>query len=192
LGTKQELVNTAVHLFTTQGFDSTTTAELAFATGITEPVIYYYFKNKEDLFTYILIKTFDIYFSRLDALDKPSQTQFEKIANLIRFHFRFVKDFPQETFMIVTACPAKLRESGHVCASKVEEQRVRLTNYISECLRQGIKTNEFRKVPIKATTGFLLASVNGLLRRRSLKLDKIKGLEKATIEFCKKALSKGH
>ncbi len=43
-------------------------------------------------------------------------------------------------------------------------------------------------VQIKATTGLIIAMLNGLLRRRSLKQEKIRDLEKVTIEFCKNVL----
>ena len=123
MGKKQDLLKTAVSLFSSQGFDSTTTAEIAAAAGVTEPVIYYYFKNKEDLFATILIRTFDEYFSRLNALETPTRTQFEKITRLIRMHFKFIEDFPEETYIIISACPAKLRASGQVCAKHIEDQR---------------------------------------------------------------------
>lgn len=185
---KQDLIKAATTLFAAQGFDATTTAEIAAAAGVTEPVIYHYFKNKEGLFADILINIFNDYFSRLEKLERQNKTQLDKIKNLIRLHFRFVDEFPEESYLILSACPAKLQDSGHVCAARIEDQRIRLTRYISTCLREGIRTGEFNRVPVKATAGFLLATVNGLLRCRSLKLDQIKGLEKATVAFCRRSL----
>ncbi len=190
MSAKQDLINTVIPLFASQGFDATTTFEIAKAAGVTEPVIYYHFKNKEGLFTYILLETFTEYFSRLDAIEIETTTQFEKIEHLINFHFKFIDDFPDQIYIIVTACPAKLRDSGHTCVQQVENQRLRLTKYISECLKKGIEKGEFNNVDVEATTGFILAAVNGLLRRRSLKLDKIAGLKEATIAFCRRGLVK--
>ena len=174
MGKKQDLLKAAVQCFSKQGFDGTTTLEIAKAAHVTEPVIYYHFKNKDGLFTYILDKTFSEYFSRLDALDNNTSTQFEKIKNLIDLHFTFVDEFPDETYIITSACPAKLRDSEHVCTKHVEAQRQRLTNYISDCLKKGIETGEFDSIPTEATSGLIIAMVNGLLRRRSLKLDGIR------------------
>jgi len=187
---KQDLLTAAIPLFAAQGYDATTTFEIAKETGVTEPVIYYYFKSKDGLFIHILVETFKEYFSRLDALEKPTPTQFEKIENLIDLHFRFVDDFPDETYMIVSACPGKLKDSAHICARYIEEQRQRLTTYISDCLEKGIKNGEFVAVPIEATTGLIIAMINGLLRRRSLKLDQIQNLKETTVEFCRRSLVK--
>ncbi len=187
---KQDLLKAAVQLFSKQGFDGTTTLEIAEAAHVTEPVIYYHFKNKDGLFTHILDKTFSEYFSRLDALEKDTQTQFEKIKNLIDLHFTFVDEFPDETSIITSAYPAKLRDSEHICTRHIEAQRQRLTNYISDCLKKGIETGEFGSLPTEATSGLIIAMVNGLLRRRSLKLDGIQGLKETTVEFCRRSLAK--
>jgi AcrR family transcriptional regulator len=188
VGKKQDVQTVAVQLFSKQGFDGTTTLEIAETAHVTEPVVYYHFKNKDGLFTHILLSTFSEYFDRLDKLENNTPTQFEKIENLIDLHFRFVDDFPDETYIILSACPAKLRDSARICAQQIEEQRMRLTDYISLCLIAGIDHKEFTPVPLEATTGLIVAMVNGLLRRRSLKLNGIQGLKETTIEFCRRSL----
>lgn len=47
---RQQLLDTAATLFAERGFAGTTTAELARAAGVTEPIIYRHFKSKKDLF----------------------------------------------------------------------------------------------------------------------------------------------
>jgi len=131
---KQDLLIAAIPLFASQGYDATTTFEIAKAAGITEPVIYYHFKNKDGLFTHILNSTFADYFARLEDLEKSIPTQFEKIENLIDIQFRFVDEFPEETYLIASPCPGKLKDSAHICARYIEDQRQRLTVYISGCL----------------------------------------------------------
>ena len=60
--------------------------------------------------------------------------------------------------------------------------------YMTNCLEAGIKSGEFKTVPVVATTGILLSIINGLLKRRSLQLDHIDGLLEATVEFCRRSL----
>jgi AcrR family transcriptional regulator len=188
VGKKQDLLKSAVELFSKQGFDGTTTFEIAETAHVTEPVIYYHFKNKGGLFTHILVSTFTEYFSRLDKLENHTPTQFEKIENLIDLHFQFVNEFPEETYIILSACPTKLKDSAHICAQQIEKQRQHLTEFISDCLKIGIDRNEFIPVLIEATTGLIIAMVNGLLRRRSLKLDGMRGLKETTVDFCRRSL----
>ena len=102
MGKKQDLLTAAVKLFSQQGFDATTTLEIAEAANVTEPVIYYHFKNKDGLFTHILVSIFAEYFARLDKLENNTSTQFEKIENLIELHFRFVDDLKPITMRILS------------------------------------------------------------------------------------------
>lgn len=187
---KQDIIRHATRLFAAQGFDGTTTLKIALEAGVTEPLIYYHFKGKEDLFTSILNGTFREYFKRLAAIDSDATCQFDKIERLIDLHFRFLDEFPDETYLIVSACPSRLQESAHICARLIEEQRVSLTRFISNCLDQGIADGEFHTMPVDATTGMIIAMVNGLMRRRSLKLDELKGLQDATVAFCMRSLVK--
>ena len=92
-------------------------------------------------------------------------------------------DYPEETYIIVSACPAKLRHTAHICAQYIEQQRRRLAEFITKCLEDGVNSGKFHPVPIEATTGYILASVNGLLRRQGLGLDQIDGLREATVDF---------
>ena len=45
MGKKIDIVRTASHLFVTQGFDGTTTAQIAREANATEPLIFYHFKG---------------------------------------------------------------------------------------------------------------------------------------------------
>jgi len=185
---KKALVDAAVKLFATNGFDATSTASIAQYAGVTEPLIHYHFKSKDGLFTHILETIFATYFDRFDALPEKTPTEFDKLVNLIRFHFRFAEDYPDETYIVISACPAKLQDAAHVCAQYVSTQGQHLSRYISKCLERGIASGEFRPVPVEATTGLLLAMVNGLMRCKSLRLDKIDGLLGAVLDFCEQAL----
>jgi AcrR family transcriptional regulator len=185
---KQDIIKHATRLFAEQGFDGTTTLQIANQAGVTEPLIYYHFKGKEDLFTSILSATFDEYFKRLAALKTETRDHFDKIAELIELHFQFLKDFPDETYLIVSACPSRLRESAHICAKLLEKQRANLTRYISECLQVGIAQGQFSPVPVVATTTIIITIINGLMRRSSLKLVDGEGLQSQTLEFCRRSL----
>ena len=187
---KQDVIDAAVELFANQGYDATTTFELAKAASVTEPVIYYHFKNKDGLFSHILKTAFDFYFSRLEALPTDTETEFEKIENLIDFHFRVIDEKPDEVRIITSVCPAKLQDAGHICVRLVEEQRLRLMRYVSACIEKGITSKEFYPVPVEATAGIIIAFVNGLLRRHSLKLDQVIGLKEASVDFCRRSLLK--
>ncbi|MFT4148431.1 MAG: helix-turn-helix domain-containing protein [Micrococcaceae bacterium] len=45
---KQQILDTAIQLFTEEGYDKVSMREIAEAAGMTKPALYYHFKSKED------------------------------------------------------------------------------------------------------------------------------------------------
>jgi AcrR family transcriptional regulator len=54
---KEQLLDTAATLFAERGYAGATTAELAKAAGVTEPIIYRHFLSKKDLFVALIDRT---------------------------------------------------------------------------------------------------------------------------------------
>ena len=82
-------------------------------------------------------------------------------------------------------------QTFYICSLLLEDQRQGLTRYVSGCIKKGIEAGDrsHSLLPI-ALRLCLIAFVNGLLRRRSLKLDQVNGLKEAAVDFCKRSLSK--
>ncbi|GJM19675.1 MAG: hypothetical protein DHS20C14_18880 [Phycisphaeraceae bacterium] len=54
---REQLLDRAADLFSTRGYARATTAELAKAAGVTEPIIYRHFKSKRDLYVALVERT---------------------------------------------------------------------------------------------------------------------------------------
>jgi AcrR family transcriptional regulator len=54
---REQLLDTAADLFAERGYSKTTTAVLAKAAGVTEPIIYRHFKSKRELFIALIDRT---------------------------------------------------------------------------------------------------------------------------------------
>jgi len=74
---RHRLLAAATDLFTQKGYAATTVREIVGAAGVTKPVLYYYFRNKEGIYLELMREAF----SRLDELiagtagDRGSATQ---------------------------------------------------------------------------------------------------------------------
>ena len=120
-------------------------------------------------------------------MEKDTGTQFKKIEALLDFHFRFVEEMPDETYIAVSTCPAKLSDPEHICTKNVQHQRDRLKAYLTDCLKKGIKSGEFNQVPVYETVNLLIAIINGLLRQRGLRLEEKNGMRDVTVGFCRRS-----
>ena len=190
LNKKQDIVQAATLLFAEQGFDGTTTLQISKEAGITEPVIYYHFKGKNELFTGIIASTFETFFAHLDDLPETTDTQFEKIENLIALHLDIVKEMPHKIYLALSTCPARLKDPKDICRKSLLEVRSRIKNYLTRCLEDGMATGEFHTVAVDATVNLIGAMLNGLIRQRGLKLKEVKGLRETAVEFCRRSLVK--
>lgn len=189
MGKKQQIIAAATKLFATQGFDATTTKEIVHTAGATEPLLFYHFKGKEALFTEILDDVFARLNARFDDLPLRTDTPFEKIENLFAFMLAFVAEFPDETRLVVSNCPARLKENADACMRHYISLRERLSDYFGKCLRSGIRSKAFRKVPVPQTVDILIALLNGLLRQQATGLNTDKDIQASALAFCKAAIA---
>ena len=59
-----ELMRSALQLFTQKGYASSSVREIVARAGVTKPVLYYYFRNKEDIYLCLIQR----FVTRIDAL----------------------------------------------------------------------------------------------------------------------------
>ena len=185
---KETILKTAARLFATQGFEATTTIQLAREAGVTEPLIYYHFKGKDDLFTRIIAATFSEYFSRIDALEKKPASPFGQIQKLIELQYDIAEEMPDEVQLIANACPAKFNDSEDICAANVREYRRRLIGYLTRSISEGISSGEFAPVPLEETAILILSIINGIVRYGRMNPDPEKNLREAAVSFCRRSL----
>ena len=55
---RQRLLEGAAELFTQKGYAATTVREIVAAAGVTKPVLYYYFRNKEGIYLELMREAF--------------------------------------------------------------------------------------------------------------------------------------
>ena len=205
---KQSILKTAARLFATQGYDATTTLQIAREAGVTEPLIYYHFKGKDDLFTRIIDTTFSEYFSRIDELEKKPDSPFGQIQKLIELQYDIAEEMPDEIQLIANftqlniakrshsrwdstgACPARLNDPKDICAGNVKEYRRRLIGYLTSTISEGTETGEFTRVPPVETAIMILSVINGIVRYSKINRNPGMNLRSAAVEFCRRSLMK--
>ena len=190
LNKKKDIVQAATLLFAEQGFDATTTIQISKEAGISEPMIYYHFEGKNELFTGIIASTFEKFYAHLDRLPDTTETEFEKLERLIDLHFDIVRKMPNEIYLVVSSCPARLKDPDGICRKGIQEVRRRQVSYLTRCLEAGIASGEFHPVPVAPTVNLIVALITGLMRQRGLKFKEVSGLRDAAVEFCRRSLVK--
>ncbi len=187
---KHKILSTATQLFATQGFDNTTTLQIAKEAGVTEPLLYYHFQGKEEIFTEIIRAIFQDYEKMLEELPRNTETEFEKINNLIRLHIHMAENSPHEGRLILANCPSKLKSESHTCQKIITRQQEIIVEYLRECMEKGNASGEFDAHPVDHLVIVMLCLINGILRKKLLGKKEEISYEYTAIEFCRKALVK--
>jgi AcrR family transcriptional regulator len=185
---RESIFKTGIRLFAAQGFEATTTLQIAREVGVTEPAVFYHFKSKNAFFSAILEQACTVYVDRIDMLAIFADSAFERLAALIRIHFAVVAEEPELMRILLRTCPARLEDPDSTCITVYRKARNRLQAGIREILEQGTASGEFNSVDIDATANMLIAMLNGLMRQQVAGMDTLKGVEAATIEFCRRSL----
>ena len=184
---KASIFKTAIRLFAAQGYEATTTLQIAREVGVTEPAVFYHFKSKNAFFSTVLEAAAKAYLNRIESLTLDNRTAFESLEALIRIHFSIVVKESEFMRILLRTCPARLEGPESTCAEVYREARSKLKSKLGKILDRGMASGEFVPVDIDATTNMLIALFNGLMRQQVAGMDSLKGVEGATIEFCRKA-----
>jgi len=185
---KQDIISTAARLFAQHGFEDTTTLGIAREAGVTEPLLYYHFRGKDEIFSLVIREFFTQYREMVQKLPAHTSTGFEKIANLIRMHVEISATHPHQAKLILSACPAMLIRGYSVCWEVLENQKNLLNEYLQKTLREGIESGEFKDYPIPETVAVLRCLINGIFRNKVMHNPEDAAYEEMAVEFCKSSL----
>lgn len=138
-GAEYRLIENAIRLFAEKGYDGTSIREIIEAAGVTRPVLYYYFKNKEDLFCGIIERGFAEMLSSLDEILATEADCEARLKLLIRKEFDRIEgmyDFARVMLQFFFAPPG---QQLRLDRSILTQQRF---DRIVEIMRRGIENSE--------------------------------------------------
>lgn len=93
--TKRSIHLAASTLFARQGYAGTSTRQICHAAGITKPVLYYHFGNKEKLYEVLILEAFDQYQKELAVASTRGKTPAGRLVAVIEAMFAFVRRDPE-------------------------------------------------------------------------------------------------
>ena len=79
---RRRLLSCATQLFTRKGYTATTVREIVAAAGVTKPVLYYYFQNKEGIYLELIRGAFAKFDALLDASRSQRGSTTERLLRL--------------------------------------------------------------------------------------------------------------
>lgn len=141
---KNQLLKSALKEFAQNGYDKASLTNIAVNVGSSKGAIYWYFKNKVDLFGQTLIAEFVEYDEYLKQRIANSDSSIETLK-LIYFHsaqyFLQNRNYCHLLFLAMSNKLPKGEEKVSVFLMNTEEQYF---NFLLDIVRDGLKSNELR------------------------------------------------
>jgi AcrR family transcriptional regulator len=130
-------------LLKTKDFDSITTSEIASGAGVTEALIYKYFKDKQHLLYELVAEMFD----EVNRLIKSEVDNKESAKDKLKaFVFSSIDTYSRER-VFAKIILIEVRRMPAFFQSKPYQSVREYSRLLFDILAMGIKTNEFKKEP---------------------------------------------
>jgi AcrR family transcriptional regulator len=157
LSVRNRLLSAATELFSSKGYSATATREIVAAAGVTKPVLYYYFRNKEGIYLELMREGF----TKLDILLNVSRSQrgsaTQRLLRLSDQVFTlFLENIPSATLMFnIYYGPPQ-----GAPFFDFDAYFLKFEDTIRRLIKIGIQQGEFKKGSIEDMMWLILGAVN--------------------------------
>lgn len=162
---KHEILEKALDVFVEEGYEDTTFQKIAERCGITRTILYLYFKNKREIFSFsIKLFTEKVEASIRDIAAKSSLSQAEKIAAIAVL----ATDQCAQNKRLLTVIIDYLghaRAAGGDPDERVRRRTIRMRHIIAGVVIAGQDKGEFTKFSVKAADDLLFALIEACIFR---------------------------
>ncbi len=160
---KKEILERALDVFTEEGYEDTTFRKIAERCGITRTILYIYFKNKREIFSYS-IKQFTV---GLEAdvrgiADRDSLSCAEKLVSILGLVLRRCAE-QRRLLTVIFGYLDHLRKAGGDPDERVRRRTIRMRHILSTLIIEGIRSGEFRRLSVRAATDLVYSLIEAAI-----------------------------
>jgi AcrR family transcriptional regulator len=155
---REQLIDVATKLFAKSGYEATTTAAIAQAAGVTEPILYRHFKSKQELFVAIVrdvsMHTLRQWQAMIANVNDPAE-RLRIIAAAMPEHMRKLSDY----YHVLHGALGTSRDKKVMAVLREHYQQIE--DFFSKIVADGQKGGGFRRevAPKAAAWQFIFAGI---------------------------------
>jgi len=154
---QEQLINSAENIFMANGYENTTLEMIADEVGYTKRTLYRYFKDKEDIFSAVVLRARTILLDMLKLSADCEETGFNKLLSMANAYREYFNEHPRyfeftrifETHVYYSHSPAKPKEVGPF-AVKCDEVNNRILDLLKDVIETGIDDETLKKVDVSS------------------------------------------
>ena len=179
---KQAILAAALEEFAARGMSGARTDAIAKAAGVNIALVFYYFKNKDLLYTTVLEEIFaEMHRRVMSALD-CCETNRERILAYVRTHFDYLAEAPSRPRMVMQEYTRGAERSTAARCEALLKKYIRpIHDRVGQVLRDGIREGEFRDVDVRHFQ-FSIAGLTTMYFISSEKIQQLTGIDPLSSE----------
>jgi len=160
---RDEILAAAIRCFATRGFEGTSTREIAREAGAKQPLLYYHFGSKADLYLAAVLDQLDRLHEGLEAALCGRTDHVERLHVFVRTyydHFTIYEPGLSVCLREISGLPGDLAEQ--ISAA----HRRTATGVLQSIIAGGIASGDFRQLDAEACAYAIIGILQGFLRLR--------------------------
>jgi len=160
---RKEILEKALLVFMEDGFADATFQKIADRCGITRTILYLYFKNKKEIFTYSIKQMLSSVEEDIKAIKGDiSLSIIEKITKILLSIINLLEK-NQQLLSVVLDYLMYLSKSNIDPETRLRRRTVRFRHILASLIMEGVKTGELKKINIKTADDYLYSFIESAL-----------------------------
>lgn len=143
---RQEMLAAAIELFSEKGYHNVSMQEIAGKAEFAVGTLYKFFRNKEDLYSALLVELADKFHDALIYAIEEADDEIEKLRNYVKIHGKiFMENAPSIRLYFAETRGASF--NVRACLDKeIQEQYEQFIYMVASVFESGMKKRLFRKI----------------------------------------------
>jgi AcrR family transcriptional regulator len=162
---KREILEKALDVFIDEGYEDTTFQKIAERCGITRTILYLYFKNKREIFTFsikLFMEKLEVEIRAIGA--DPAKNQSEKLATIMTKIIEAGVS-QRRLLSVILDYLGHIRAAGGDPDERVRRRTIRMRHILAGLIIEGQKKGDFSQFSVKAAGDLLFALLEAAIFR---------------------------
>jgi AcrR family transcriptional regulator len=162
---KKIIMKAAMDLFSSHGYAGANIRKVAEKAGVSVGSIYLYFKNKEELYSSLIVEKRREMAERTTAAVENARDASQALSNFVRLYLEYAMKH-REFIML------HIREHGFTFDLKEKKQFfLSQRSLIEKIINKGVRSGEFRRCNVRETAKLVMGSLRGITLSMALDED---------------------
>ncbi len=152
---RDRVLKAAAHCFNRKGYSGTSLKDVAAMLGLTDPALYYYVRNKEELVYLCYLRAADVGREALDSAVADGGSGLEQVQRYLRYHIEIMVG-ERGPIAIMSEIPSlKPEHRDEILALSRRHSRA-----FEKMLKRGIADGSIRDCDVRMTGNAIMGSIN--------------------------------